>query len=198
MLKAISNVINRFRTAALLRVIGPYINDKSKVIDVGAGWCHVAWTISEKIGAEVTAIDVVDHNITPMPLKIYDGKKLPYKDKAFDVGLLAFVLHHADDPEGLLNEALRVSKLLIIVEDTPEGHLEKAVWKKFDYMVNHQIHDDIKVAHGSVAASQWKALIHGQGAKVVHEERFRSFFTTFRLYPHTAFVVTADRTSNGI
>ncbi|MFC1710094.1 class I SAM-dependent methyltransferase [Patescibacteria group bacterium] len=39
-----------------------------------------------------------------------DVEKLPYKDEMFDLVYSAFVLEHLDDPEKVLNEAIRVTK----------------------------------------------------------------------------------------
>ena len=40
---------------------------------------------------------------------------MPFENKMFDVSLLIFVLHHAEDPKVVLSEAKRVTKDKIIV-----------------------------------------------------------------------------------
>lgn len=189
MLKYLTAFVNRFRTDAILKAAGTYIQSGQKIIDIGAGSCHIAETLAKRPSITVTAVDVVDHNITELPLQLYDGKKLPFKAGVFDASLLIFVLHHADDMKGLLREALRVSETLILLEDTPQTRLEKRIWKWFDRMVNHEIHNDIAIAHHAMSTADWQQMLNEWDVEIVETRRFRSFMTTLGLYPHTVFVV---------
>ena len=48
-----------------------------------------------------------------------DGKRIPFKDNEFDTALIAYVLHHCEEPLKVLKEARRVTKgNIIIFEDT--------------------------------------------------------------------------------
>jgi len=98
--------------------IGPFINENETVLDIGAGGGWTGQLISESKGAKVTLLDVKDFNHSSLPVTIYDGEKIPFEDNTFDVSLLLFVLHHCKDPEAVLKEAMRVSKRVIILEDT--------------------------------------------------------------------------------
>jgi ubiquinone/menaquinone biosynthesis C-methylase UbiE len=187
----ITKFINNRRTAALLKVVRPYIDADSKVIDIGAGSCNLSAGIINKLSADVTPVDVVDHNTTSLSLEIYDGKRLKYDDKSFDIGLLVFVLHHAVDIEGLIEESLRVSKRLIIIEDVPSNRVDRKLWKRLDYLENHAQHEDIKVAHEVKSPSEWLEVFKNQNLVVVQTAKFRSFFTTFLLYPHAIFIIEA-------
>lgn len=179
---------NHFRSKAVINNVLPSLTGP-KVIDIGAGSCHIAKMLASKFKLDVTAVDVVDHNITDFALNIYDGKKLPYADKSFDVGLLIFVLHHAPDASKLIEESSRVSKRLIIVEDLPGNRIEIAVWKRLDYLFNHAQHSDIDVAHKTMSISEWKDLFNKKGLKVIKIKKFRSLFTTGLTYPHVVFVL---------
>lgn len=185
--------INKLRTAAILSAVRPQLNNGDRIVDIGAGSCHVAQTLHEKYGFDITAIDVVDHNITNMPLKLYDGERLPYADGAFDVALLLFVLHHAPDAAGLLAEAARVAKKVIILEDTPANGVETRVWRKLDYLENHAQHADVHVAHEAKSAAGWQTFFEAHGCRTMFHATFRRVFTTAMLYPHTVFVVSAAR-----
>jgi hypothetical protein len=60
----------------------------------------------------------------PIEVHEYKSGRLPFGDQAFDVAILADVLHHADEESFLLGEAARVSKRLLFVKDQkPEGFL---------------------------------------------------------------------------
>ena len=108
--------IFRFRAAShVIREIAPYIKPDSKVLDIGAGTGIIAYKIAEKLGVKIVLVDVVDKRKVNLPLTIYDGQRLPFKDKGFDAALLIFVLHHAEDPQAVLAEAKRVVRDKIIV-----------------------------------------------------------------------------------
>ncbi|HSW98863.1 MAG TPA: methyltransferase domain-containing protein [Candidatus Saccharimonadales bacterium] len=185
------HLANYFRTKSIVKALLPGLGKGRRVLDIGAGSCHIAQTLAAKHGLAVTAVDVVDHNITNFPLELYDGKRLPYADGSFDAGLVVFVLHHAADAGALLGEAARVCKRLIIVEDTPGNRFERAAWKRLDYALNHAVHKDVAVAHASHSAGQWQAIFKKGGYKTLEARGFRSLASTGGLYPHTVFVVEA-------
>jgi len=56
-----------------------------------------------------------DHEL--IDVQAYDGLTIPYGEKTYDVVILADVLHHADEPERLMSECIRVSKRLLIIKD---------------------------------------------------------------------------------
>lgn len=141
----------------------------------------------------VTAIDVVDHNVTDVPLLLYDGRTLPFDDKAFDVSLLVFVLHHAADPEVLLREAVRVTRsTVLVVEDAPSNLLERGLWRVWDYLLNHGAHDDIAVAHRARSKDQWRTFLKNEGLPTYPPYAFRTFFPVLCSYPHALFAVQLD------
>jgi len=111
--------IFRFRAANhIIREILSYLKPNSKVLDIGSGSGIIAKQIEEKLGVKIALVDVVDKRRVNLPLTIYDGRKLPFENKTFDAALLIFVLHHAEDPAGVLAEAKRVVKdKIIIYED---------------------------------------------------------------------------------
>jgi hypothetical protein len=47
----------------------------------------------------------------------YDGVRLPFGDAAFDTALVLLVLYHCAKPETALDEALRVTRCRLSVED---------------------------------------------------------------------------------
>ncbi|MCW5771194.1 MAG: class I SAM-dependent methyltransferase [Rhodospirillaceae bacterium] len=107
----------RFRARWSARRIRPWVGPADRVLDIGAGDGHLGLELTRSCGCAVTAVDVTDTNRTSQPLVLYDGKTLPFADGSFDVGLLLFVLHHAEDPERLLRDAMRVCRRIVAFED---------------------------------------------------------------------------------
>ena len=95
------------------------------VLDVGSGRGYIAKEIFKR-GNKVQCLDIKGYNLTKLPLKIYDGKKIPFKANSFDTIMVCYVLHHANDPIKLLKECIRVSgKRIIIFEDNADSPLTK-------------------------------------------------------------------------
>ncbi len=82
---------------------------KSPVLDLGAGEGFVGHAVQQATGAQVMLVDVVDFNQTQLPLVVYDGRNLPYADGQFEFTVVSFVLHHSEDAERTLSEAIRVT-----------------------------------------------------------------------------------------
>jgi SAM-dependent methyltransferase len=55
-----------------------------------------------------------------------DARALPFKDNAFDVVVMAEMLHHAADPMGCIQEALRVARTCVVIEDGKQGVVRDA------------------------------------------------------------------------
>lgn len=185
------NYISSLRAHTIARKLKPFISAADRVIDIGAGTCRVAREVQRVTGTAITPIDMLDYNKTTLVIQLYDGETLPYEDNSFDVALLIFVLHHADNIDKVLKEAQRVSRARIIVmEDTPRGGLEQRAWRKIDYQGNHAKRPEVNIAHGTKTIDQWKDHFHDLGLEVLHTQPFKSLFLTGRLYTHTLFVLS--------
>jgi ubiquinone/menaquinone biosynthesis C-methylase UbiE len=69
--------------------------------------------------------------IVGLTLAVADGRRLPYPDRAFDVGHASLLLHHLEPPDALalLRELRRVSRFGIVVNDLARGRLNwLAAW----------------------------------------------------------------------
>lgn len=139
----------RYRQSALARVLdragerlmrahiefnfasaAPHIPRGSRLLDVGAWDCRLSALYRDRLGCDVTAVDVVDKNVTDVPLVRYDGRALPFEDGAFDVVTIMYVLHHSADDAAILAEARRVCApggRVIVGEDQVETRWERTV-----------------------------------------------------------------------
>ncbi|MFL5331424.1 MAG: class I SAM-dependent methyltransferase [Gemmataceae bacterium] len=114
------------------RTLYPFIHSGDRVLDVGAGDCQLDAVLEQKSGCDVVAVDVSDTNRTTRCVTVYDGLRLPFPDRSFDVVLLIFVLHHTTDPRAVLAEAQRVSRRHVIAfEDVNERRWDRWVFRLF-------------------------------------------------------------------
>ncbi len=141
-----------------------------KILDLGAGNGLLALEIKEQLDKEVLLVDIVDYNYTNLPLILYNPEgKVPLSDGEVDTTILYTVLHHASDPEHLLEEATRVTKhRLIIKEAYVEEDDIRMTNSFFDWFYNRVIGDeDINVPLNFLKVEEWKKLLKSYGFDVI-------------------------------
>jgi ubiquinone/menaquinone biosynthesis C-methylase UbiE len=67
-----------------------------------------------------------------------DGHSLPFPDGSFDVVLIQGVLHHDNDAEGIVREACRVGREIIVFEPNGNSPLLKILEKVSPYHRQHK------------------------------------------------------------
>lgn len=126
----------RYHSKTKYHRIAPFIVGE-KVLDVGAAEGWVAYHASLTPGREMTLLDVTDLNQSPLPLRLYDGRSIPYPDNDFDTVLVLLTLHHCPKPEQVLQEAARVCRRrLIITESVFEAAWDFWLLRTLDKWVN--------------------------------------------------------------
>ena len=164
-----------------------YIN--GKVLDIGAGRCLIAHQVekeNKRRNVKVIPIDVIDVNVTNMKLYLYEGKKLPFKNKSFDAVMINYVLHHCDNPIKVLKEAIRVCKgNIILFEDTNMNFIAKSV----DSAVNKLNNDDINTPMNFKTEKQWRELFKNLKLEIVAVEKNVEKEWFYPFIEHTMFVV---------
>lgn len=118
-----------------------YLNNKMSVLDVGCGNGMWAKIIKKTIpGIFIQGLDLKNYlwkENRDIPMTLYDGINIPFSNSNFDASLLFFVLHHADNPERVLTETLRVSKKhLLILEEIYSNSIQKWLMIIYDILVN--------------------------------------------------------------
>jgi SAM-dependent methyltransferase len=108
------------------------IREGDRVLSLGAGDCRLDQRLARDHQCDVVSLDVDDYNETDLPLLLYDGLHIPFPDESFDVVLLIFALHHADDPAAVLREARRVCRRHVIAfEDVVITLADKLIFRGF-------------------------------------------------------------------
>ena len=136
----LTDLLLRARAARKAARVARFLVGSRSVLDVGAAEGYVGANVAKCLGAgkevAVRLVDIQDRNRTALPLDVYDGRRLPYASNAFDAALLIFVLHHADRPEALLRETLRVGRRVAILESTYVWGWERTLLGLLDRLAN--------------------------------------------------------------
>ena len=107
-----------------------------KVLDFGSG----NGRMTEKFPANctITHLDIIDADKIKCDNYVqYDGHHIPFPDQAFDVGIVAFCLHHVEHQTAILLELKRVCKRVIVFEDNIQTETAYKV-SKWHYKMFHQ------------------------------------------------------------
>lgn len=158
------------RAAQVMKRIGPFLDEKDSVLDIGCGTGAIAKTIQKKVGAKVTLTDVAYNEVCDLyPVIIYDGKTLPFKNNQFDKSLLITVLHHCKDYSQVLDEALRVTKgNVIIMEDVFTDFWGRVITFVGDCLVNWEIHSPFR----NHTMDEWLGIFERKKLKVLNKQQF--------------------------
>ncbi|MGK0390722.1 MAG: SAM-dependent methyltransferase [Maribacter sp.] len=151
-----------------LKTVVPHL--KGNVVDIGSGNGMVAHYLQKK-GHHITTLDVGDLSIhDSIKTIVYDGKKMPFKNKEFNTGLILTVLHHTDDPIDVLQEAARVCEQLIIIEDIYNNIIQQYLTYGMDTLVNlgHS-----NMTYQNKSDQEWKTTFNQLGLEVVSEQQKR-------------------------
>jgi ubiquinone/menaquinone biosynthesis C-methylase UbiE len=117
--------------------LSQFVPAQSSVLDIGCGSGEAGQWIAERQQCEVTGLETVVRPDCRIPCTKFDGHNLPFESSSFDVALLSDVLHHADDPQKLLSEAVRVSRRWVIIKDhASENSLQRWFLWAMDYLTN--------------------------------------------------------------
>jgi SAM-dependent methyltransferase len=153
----------------MMKEIEEFLTGK-KILDLGCGSGIFGKKIEEKLKKEVIGIDIVDKRVCKIPFKIYDGKKIPFSEDYFDVVVVAFVLHHTEDPISILKEAKRVGKKIIIFEDLPEGFFGKIYC--FLHWITWNLFFGKSPKFNFHTSREWEEIFKNVGLKLISEKNF--------------------------
>lgn len=158
------------RVAYVADALADLAGDAGSCLDVGAGDGRVGRAVADRLGASITGVDVEPQSTSAIPIVRFDGEALPFDRDAFDVVLLADVLHHARAPLALLTEALRVARRAVVVKDHfAFGLVSKAILRILDEVGNAQ--QDVPVRGEYLTPAGWLDLVDEAGG-VVRAQRW--------------------------
>ena len=156
----------RGRSDIIFEQIKPHILGDS-VLDIGAGDGRVGNLIQQTLCKNTTLVDVIDYNETGLPLQVYDGRVLPYASNSFDTSILSVVLHHADQPLQILQEAIRVTnQRIILIESVYFNEEHKSLNSILDWFYNRVLHTGVNCPFHFQTPTGWESTFRHYGLKV--------------------------------
>ena len=159
------------RAYQIVPKIVPALSKKDNILDIGCGTGVISKILKKEYGLNITLVDV-DYNqmCDSYPVIIYDGVKLPFKNKQFSTSLILTVLHHAKSSDAVLDEAIRVTKdKIIVMEDIFTDFPSRVVTFIGDCLVNFEIHSPFR----NLTKESWIKIFEKKDLKILSMKEFK-------------------------
>jgi SAM-dependent methyltransferase len=183
--------ILRRRARRKFRAFREFLPPACRLLDIGAGEGFVS-ACAARAGHRPRLVDVVDDNQTELPHQVYDGRHLPFEADRFDACLLAYVLHHCQSPRTVLEEAVRVSRgLVIVMESVYESRRDLSILTFLDHLANWFRGIPVEPLHFDTQAG-WRERFEALGLRVQAERQLGEV-----VHKHVLFVLRCERPPAG-
>ena len=153
-----------------------FLPPNARVLDVGCGDGAIDALIqNQRSDVSIEGIDVFVRPSPLIPVHSFDGRRIPYEARTFDVVMFVDVLHHTIDPLVLLRESVRVGKTIVIKDHFRDGFLAGFTLRLMDWVGN--------AYHGAIPPCsywrerQWTDAFRSLGLEV------RQLIPSLDLYP---------------
>ena len=175
--------IRKRRVDILCEHIVKLLPQTSFVLDAGCGDGLLSSKIMEK-RSDITfaGVDVLLRKKSFIPVKIYSGTTLPFKDNYFDCIKFIDVLHHTKNIKQLLFEACRVTKKQIIIKD----HLLEGIFSNFSLTFMDKIGNsryEVNLEEQYLTRKEWQEQLSSVGLLV------KKWNESLKLFPWPASIL---------
>lgn len=172
--------IYQSRLRTLVGAIIPHLRQHDRVLDVGCGNGTLGRALldaqASPAGLVVEGLERVVRGGEPIKVHAYPGGAMPFADGAFDVVIVADVLHHEPDPDALMRECARVARRSVIVKDHQiAGVLAQARVSFMDWAANAPYGVPCLFRYNT--PTQWDAFPAKYALRARHELR------SMKIYP---------------
>lgn len=172
--------VHNRRVTMLAQHIAELLPPNAQVLDVGCG----DGTLSARLVAlrpdiQIEGLDVLVRPNTAIPVRHFDGIRIPYQDASVDVVLMVDVLHHTDDPFVLLSESARVARVEVLLKDhLREGFGARLTLRGMDWVGNAR--HGVRLPYTYWSRAEWNGAFQKLGLTV------REWRSSLHLYPAPA------------
>ncbi|HEY1769649.1 MAG TPA: class I SAM-dependent methyltransferase [Chthoniobacterales bacterium] len=151
-------LIFRRRVRVLAQALAELVPPGANVLDVGCGDGQISARImAQSNNVSISGIDILLRPQCHIPVREFDGVRIPYDDSVFDAVMLVDVLHHTNDPAQLLREALRVANNYILIKDHfRKGFLAGETLRLMDWVGNAS--KNVVLPYNYLTKSQWNEI----------------------------------------
>ena len=159
-LKRREDVIARSIRAVLPETTG-------SLLDIGCGDGIISTYLKEsRPGLHVEGAEVLERPNCKIKCTVFDGKHLPFPDHSFDAVMMIDVLHHIDDIDSAIVEAMRVSRQYMVIKDHIwSNRLDFFILRFMDWVGNRAY--GVRVAHNYKQKTFWTQSFGAKGLNVV-------------------------------
>ncbi len=180
LMRRIHEPIYAERLKVLRDTLLPLMKVNDSVLDVGCGSGALAAAIladsRRPAGLRVRGLERYPRDPMLIEVDQLTTDRFPYDDRSFDVVTILDVLHHDRDPVGVLREAARVSRRLVVVKDhKPEGLFAYRRICLLDWAANRPY--GIECLYDYPDRKGWHDRFNHAGLKIESEQ------SSMRLYP---------------
>lgn len=146
------------------------------VLDVGSGDGYLAVEIMKlRPDVSIEGVDIIPRREAFVPVALFDGRRLPFDDGAFDVVMFSDVLHHTTNQPELLGEARRVARNSVVVKDhLNESRVDEWCLRAMDWFGNR--HNGVPLPYDYWSAARWNGELDAAGlSPEVFDSRIRVY-----------------------
>jgi SAM-dependent methyltransferase len=154
------------RTRVLSEALREILPADASVLDVGTGDGTIAkMCMQVRSDIRIEGVDVHPRPNPQIPVTIFDGNTLPFRDASFDVVSFIDVLHHSADMVRLLLEAARVARAHVVIKDHfAETALDHSVLRLMDWVGNAP--HGVTLPFNYISRPQWTTMFVQAGMEV--------------------------------
>lgn len=176
------HVVGR-RVRRLADQLAELLPANTDVLDIGCGDGLIARElVLRRADVAIRGLDVLVRPDAAIPVDPFDGSHVPLDNGSVGTAILVDVLHHAEDPTGLLREACRVSRDAVIIKDhLRDSALASLTLRVMDWVGNAR--HGVALPYRYWSSGQWQRAFAETGLRVDH------FTTNLRLYPMPASLI---------
>jgi ubiquinone/menaquinone biosynthesis C-methylase UbiE len=168
------------RVQVISKEISKLVPDGSTVLDIGGGGGEIAKQLSILLpNLKIKCIDIDVRENSEIEVVKYDGLNIPFENETFDFSIIVDVLHHSKQPFSILKEALRVTKVGLIVKDhNCNSFIQKKIMTVTDTLGNW--HHDVPLVFNFLSRKCWLKLWQDLKLEEKSYETKLNIYTPFR------------------